>query len=683
MITPSREQQTIIEAMSSFDMVTVDAVAGSGKTTLVLHFAMQNPDIQILQVTYNRLLKDEVDEKRIAAEINNLAIKTYHGLANEFYKQCFNDEDMQTIMDDTSVRWKEPTPFTVLIVDESQDMTPLYYQFILRVISDLSINKLMLLGDKDQSVYQFKGADYRFLTLSDHLFPSIGDNRIRLPLSISYRVSYPIAEFVNRIMLGKYKIRVPRAKKTNHASAANVLYFRDRDSYKSVSKLIRHVKELLETGVLPDDIFILCPTVNCSDNNPIKLIERTIANMSYRIIGDEADNVQPKRIPIYMPQDGREVDKVAAKNKLCITTFHQAKGRERDYVYLFGFDENYFTFYARAEDRYVCPSTMYVAATRAKLGLFVFQTGGPIMPFIDGRDVDDHPDIITTIGDPIEGVLKDEPKHNVGVTYLTRHMSQDLIHQLNQYVPKVFKQLFPAGKIIPMAVSVNVNYHGKELVEEVSHLNGQLIPTLVEHMINGSTTVENYLSEHYLPKDFELRIKWANKDDIPFYQRMLRLINVYQGTTEGIHHQVYQINKFNWLRQHDIDCACDRLLAVLGSETSYEVFMKHTFGHPTGRVRVSGRLDVVDETSVWEIKCVRDLSVECFMQLLIYRWLTPSEIRLSHNWKLFNVRSGEIWEMIPDTDGLQLEMIQLILDGKYLNPPKKEDSIWLEEMQQF
>ena len=48
------------------------------------------------------------------------------------------------------------------------------------------------------------------------------------------------------------------------------------------------------------------------------------------------------------------------------SSFHASKGSERKYVYVLGFEANYFRYFARDSKPHICPNTLYVAATRAK-----------------------------------------------------------------------------------------------------------------------------------------------------------------------------------------------------------------------------------------------------------------------------------------------------------------------------
>jgi superfamily II DNA or RNA helicase len=58
----SNEQQHILDEVRGGDNVMVDAVAGTGKTTLILSIARELPDKRILQLTYNASLRKDVKD---------------------------------------------------------------------------------------------------------------------------------------------------------------------------------------------------------------------------------------------------------------------------------------------------------------------------------------------------------------------------------------------------------------------------------------------------------------------------------------------------------------------------------------------------------------------------------------------------------------------------------------------
>ena len=85
MVTLNNEQRKIIYHVKKGKNVVVDAVAGTGKTTVTLKIAKSNPVKKVLQLTYNKSLKHEVREKIKKEKITNIKVHTYHSLAYNYY----------------------------------------------------------------------------------------------------------------------------------------------------------------------------------------------------------------------------------------------------------------------------------------------------------------------------------------------------------------------------------------------------------------------------------------------------------------------------------------------------------------------------------------------------------------------------------------------------------------------
>ena len=58
----SEEQAHISNQIKTQHNIIVDAIAGSGKSTTILSIAINYPDLQLLQMTYNSMLRHEVKE---------------------------------------------------------------------------------------------------------------------------------------------------------------------------------------------------------------------------------------------------------------------------------------------------------------------------------------------------------------------------------------------------------------------------------------------------------------------------------------------------------------------------------------------------------------------------------------------------------------------------------------------
>jgi hypothetical protein len=116
--------------------------------------------------------------------------------------------------------------------------------------------------------------------------------------------------------------------------------------------------------------------------------------------------------------------------------------------------------------------------------------------------------------------------------------------------------------------------------------------------------------------------------------------------------------------------ANDALCAVLAPFFDEEEMTRFLF---------SARTDLITLENVWELKCTTAISMEHQLQLLIYAWiwtiLYPEKPR---EFRIFNIRSGEIQRLVVDMDDLTTIMVAL-LKGKYTKHVEKTDEDFLGE----
>ena len=126
----SDEQTSIINSNKN---MAINAVAGSGKSTVILHFALKYPNKRMIQITYNNMLKHEIRKKVKILELNNLLVHTYHSLAVGFYDyDAYTDEEIKRILQH-NIPCRSNYSFDVVLIDETQDMMIDYY--LLKAIS--------------------------------------------------------------------------------------------------------------------------------------------------------------------------------------------------------------------------------------------------------------------------------------------------------------------------------------------------------------------------------------------------------------------------------------------------------------------------------------------------------------------------------------------------------------------
>ena len=188
--TISEEQRNIINNLANNNNVVVDSVAGSGKTTTILYISKYFNNKKILLLTYNSKLKIETREKVLIHNIKNLETHSYHSFCVKYYdNNCFTDTEIKTIINKNTII-NEIIDYDIILLDEAQDITNLYYELIYKIYKDNKKNSnICLLGDKYQSIYDFNNADPRYIIYADKIFSFNTLPWKKCTLSISFRIT--------------------------------------------------------------------------------------------------------------------------------------------------------------------------------------------------------------------------------------------------------------------------------------------------------------------------------------------------------------------------------------------------------------------------------------------------------------------------------------------------------------
>ena len=132
----SREQLAVVSSVLDRVHVACEAVAGSGKTTTILHCAEAAPSLKFLVLTYNARLKLQTRQRARELGLSNLEVHSFHACAARYYDgACRNDEVLRALVDGDQPPHSSIT-FDCLVIDEAQDLTPLLHRFVLKVIRE-------------------------------------------------------------------------------------------------------------------------------------------------------------------------------------------------------------------------------------------------------------------------------------------------------------------------------------------------------------------------------------------------------------------------------------------------------------------------------------------------------------------------------------------------------------------
>jgi hypothetical protein len=104
--------------------------------------------------------------------------------------------------------------------------------------------------------------------------------------------------------------------------------------------------------------------------------------------------------------------------------------------------------------------------------------------------------------------------------------------------------------------------------------------------------------------------------------------------------------------------------------TNYELPIDCSFDSDYGTININGIIDAYNSTdkTIWELKCVNDLTIEHFLQASVYYYIKLISNLNTDPWNgkciLFNIRTCEMYSMNNNPELLQL-LIDILVKNKY------------------
>lgn len=634
----SLQQQAVLDSIKNGFHVICNSVAGSGKTTCILHIADNLKDRKILFLTYSARLRKESETKQKENNIYNIDIHSYHSFGYNLYKEELSKTDLgiEKIIDEDK-KLISLHIYDLIILDESQDITPLLYRFIKKIQRDnKQRHQLVVFGDEKQCIFSYKGADARFLTLSNKIYNQSKEWNT-CGLSQSYRITTNMANFLNYCMLNEPRIV---SKKASSFKPRYIIC----DTFKKTP--FEEIQYYLETLLYsPSDIFVLAPSVK-NEWSPCRMLE------------NEVKKKYKNKVPVYCPlTDESVLDDDIMRGKMIFSSFHQSKGLERKVVIVFGFDDFYFK-YNKSANPNICPNELYVAVTRGLEHLSVFHhCENEFLPFLNQPLLKEHCEFF-----PHEIKIKKEkknPEHKISVTKLLGHISE-------QVLQKCFKMLstelvHPKGNYI--AINGKVGGKCDDTFEDVCEITGTAVPSCLQYTLTGTMDVYNkYKNEIYE------RYKISNLTDTLKIKELLQISTMYVSKQSGYIHKTYQIKTYDWISKNQLNqCLKNIERLQITKNAQFETHIEILFDDK----KIIGCIDCIHETNLYEFKCVKDLEIKHYLQLAVYMYMCmcngPSFS--AQHYYLHNILNGETIEIKNDKAILQ-NIISILINEKY-NPKQK------------
>lgn len=653
----SGDQKKIINNLDKYN-VAVNAVAGCGKTTTILYVAREYPDLNILLLTYNTRLKMETKQKRDDMEITNLEVHSYHSMVHKYYNDTSHTDKIINETVKQNIKPKRPIKkYNIIVLDEVQDMSILYYLFVYKLIRDTKTEcRLCVLGDNMQSIFEFNGADDRFIIYASDIFNGMNNfGWQKVNLKTTFRLTDKIAAFLNECVLKED--RLTAVKSSEHK--VRYIICDCYEKYKTDKpQIIREIYRYLDMGYKRSDIFILAPSIR-SKSSPCRIIANYLSLM--------------EKIPIYVSlSDDDKLEDSVMKDKIVFATYHQTKGLERKIVIVFGFDNSYFTYYKTTSDPNICPNEIYVATTRAMECMTVIHSRTfDYLPFLDKAKIFEQCDVIES--HPLDIKKRNNllrPEYKYSITDLVRHLPYSTMETtISRYLDITdVSDTDDSKKINIKPITATHN----EYCESVSEITGTAIPAYYEFITKKRISIFEELKDpnndiHYRIQNRLEGITYENMT----ISKILKIATCYCAHVSGYLFKIEQINKYDWIDKTTMNRLIERFRRVISGDAVYEV--------KTGNEKINGIIDCIDGDKIYEIKCTEKTDQTHFLQLALYMHTNGGSIRAIKNYSTKVIYLGTVSNCNMHSINYDTKTVLVDINRNIKNIPYSFDDIMLDK----
>ena len=285
--------------------------------------------------------------------------------------------------------WSFPK-FDVLFVDEAQDFNEMQRELIIRCTTN---GRCIIVGDKNQAIYGFRGADSNSMAIFSERLEKMGKNVRHFPMTLTWRCPKTVVKEANRYVKNFNGLDTAEEGSVNVNSHFNPVKD-DIVLCRYNAPLVSAFYDLLTQGksayVLGRDMHKglvnavrkITKHDNMSSSEFVELIEMDFNTQYMRLVNAKKQNQansledKVKCILIFASRADTvggivaEIERVFRDNKtgdIMLSTVHKAKGLEADNVYILATDRMPHPKATNMqEERNIC----YVAITRAKKNLY-------------------------------------------------------------------------------------------------------------------------------------------------------------------------------------------------------------------------------------------------------------------------------------------------------------------------
>ena len=179
-------------------------------------------------------------------EIAGRIYRSYQQALQSNNAMDFDDLLLRTVLllrDNIEVRVKYQRKWPYLLVDEFQDTNTAQYELLRLLATEPENNRnLFVVGDEDQSIYRFRGADYRNVQLFRRDYP---DHALIL-LEQNYRSTQTILDVANSL-IAQNRNRTPKRLHTDNGQGVPVMVYEAYNEVEEAAFVADEIEKMLAT----------------------------------------------------------------------------------------------------------------------------------------------------------------------------------------------------------------------------------------------------------------------------------------------------------------------------------------------------------------------------------------------------------------------------------------------------
>lgn len=165
--------------------------------------------------------------------------------------------------------------FKYILVDEYQDTN--HVQYLLIKMISAKYRNICVVGDNDQSIYSFRGANFRNILN----FEKDYDNPKVIMLEENYRSTKHILDAANSVIKNNTE-RKDKNLWTSNGTGNKIKYYRASDEKDEAFYVRSEIEKLINSGIPLEDIAVLYRT-NAQSRNMEEILLQ--ANIPYKVVG--------------------------------------------------------------------------------------------------------------------------------------------------------------------------------------------------------------------------------------------------------------------------------------------------------------------------------------------------------------------------------------------------------------